>query len=126
MTGVVFHLALRGLQELHGTAAFEDLLLHTVTPVLGVGGWLPFGPRRSLDRPVIAYALVFPITWLVFTLVRGSIVGFWPYPFINVDELGLGSVLLNCLLVAVLFLALAVGASRLDRALPTRRVRSRT
>lgn len=118
VTGVVFHLALRGLQDLQGTAALADLLLHTVSPVLGVGGWLLFGPRRGVDRQVIAYALVFPIAWLVFTLLRGSAVGFWPYPFVDIDDLGLGRVLLNCLLVAALFLALAVGAFRLDRALP--------
>lgn len=126
VTGVVFHLALRGLQDLHGTAAFADLLLHTVSPVLGVGGWLLFGPRRALDRRVIAYSLLFPVAWLVFTLLRGSAVGFWPYPFVDVDHLGLGRVLVNCVLVAVLFLVLAVGALRLDRVLPVRSPRSRT
>ncbi len=125
VTGVVFHLALNSLQDLHGTAAFADLLLHTASPVLGVGGWLLFGPRRSVDRAVIAYALIFPIAWLAFTLLRGSAVGFWPYSFVDVDELGLGRTLFNCLLVAVLFLVLALGASRLDRALPGRNVRPR-
>lgn len=118
VTGVVFHLALRGLQDLEGGAAFADLLLHTVSPLLGVAGWLLFGPRGHLQRRVVAWSLAFPLAWLAFTLVRGSATGFWPYPFVDVDAHGLGRVLLNCLLVAVLFLGLAAGAARLDRVLP--------
>ena len=118
VTGIVFHLVLRQLQDLQGAAAFADLLLHTVSPFLCVSGWLLFGPRGAIDRRVVAGALVFPVAWLVFTLVRGAAVGFWPYPFLNADDLGFGVVLVNCLLVAVLFTGLAAGAARLDRKLP--------
>lgn len=118
VTGVVFHLALRQLQDLRGSAAFADLLLHTVSPVMCVLGWLLLGPRAGVSGRVVAWALAFPLPWLAFTLVRGSIIGFWPYPLVDVDALGLGRPLVNCLLVAVLFTGLAVGASRLDRLLP--------
>ncbi len=118
VTGVVFHLVLRQLQDLQGYAAFVDLLLHTVSPVLCVVGWLLLGPRDAIDRRVVAGALVFPVAWLALTLVRGAVVGFWPYPFVDVDDLGIGPVLANCLLVAGLFAGLAVGAARLDRVLP--------
>lgn len=91
VTGGVFHIALRGLQDFRGSAAFADLLLNTVSPVLGVGGWLLFGPRRGVDRQTIACALVLPPRWLVFTLVRGSVVGFRPYSFVDADQLGMAS-----------------------------------
>lgn len=118
VTGVVFHLVLRQLQELQGYAAFADLLLHTMSPLLCVVGWLCFGPRGAVDRRAVAGALVFPIAWLAFTLLRGTAVGFWPYPFLNVDDLGLGTVVVNCALVAVLFTGLTLGAARLDPLLP--------
>ncbi|MEO7745024.1 MAG: Pr6Pr family membrane protein [Actinomycetota bacterium] len=118
VTGVVFHLALRQLQDLQGYAAFADLLLHTLSPLLCVAGWVCFGPRGAVDRRAVVGALAFPIAWLVFTLVRGAAVGFWPYPFLNVDVLGLGAVLVNCVLVAALFTGLAMGAARLDGHLP--------
>ncbi len=63
---------------------------------------------------IVGWSIVFPVLWLVFTLIRGAFVGFYPYPFVDVDEHGYGRVLLNCLLVAVLFLALAAGATTLD------------
>jgi hypothetical protein len=58
---------------------------------------------------------VYPLLWLVFTLIRGEGTGFYPYPFVDVGLHGYGRVLLNCLFVALLFLALAAGATLLDR-----------
>ncbi|GAB2634510.1 Pr6Pr family membrane protein [Kribbella swartbergensis] len=117
VTGIVYHLVLAGLDELSGWAAFTNFLLHTAAPVFGVLGWLLFGPRGRTDPRVVAWSVVFPLVWLVFTLVRGEFVGFYPYPFVDVTEHGYAQVLLNCLLVAVLFLALAAGATYLDRRL---------
>ncbi|TDW60669.1 Pr6Pr family membrane protein [Kribbella pratensis] len=117
VTGIVAHAVLAGLVDLHGWAAVADFLLHTAAPIVGVLGWLLFGPRGLVDWRVVGWSIVFPLLWLVFTLVRGAFVGFYPYPFVNVDEHGYGRVLLNCLLVAVLFLALAAGATTLDRRL---------
>jgi hypothetical protein len=120
VTGIVYHLVLAGQDELFGGAAVANLLVHTITPLLGVLGWLFFGPRGQTDASVVGWSLVYPLLWLVFTLVRGEGTGFYPYPFVDVSEHGYGRVLLNCLLVALLFLALAAGATLLDRRLRRR------
>ena len=118
VTGVVYHLVLAGLVELTRAGAFADLLVHTVVPLLAVLGWLLFGPRGRTSWRVVGLSVVFPLLWLAFTLVRGPLVGgFWPYPFVDVDELGWGQVLLTCAGLAVLFVALAAGAHGLDRLL---------
>jgi hypothetical protein len=121
VTGVVFHLALRGLHDLHGTAKAADFLLHTVSPVLAVVSWLFIGPRGVVSRRVIGLTLIYPILWLVATLIRGAIVGFYPYPFLDATTHGYLKVSVNCVLVAVLFLGLAIGAAALDRVLPAGR-----
>lgn len=118
VTGVVYHLVLSGLVEMSPAAAFADLLVHTVVPLMAVTGWLAFGPRRRTSWRVVGLSVVFPVLWLAFTLVRGPLVGgFWPYPFVDVDEIGWARALLNCAVVAVLFVALAAAAHGLDRAL---------
>jgi uncharacterized membrane protein len=117
VTGIVYHLVLAPLDELSGWAAVANFLLHTATPVAGVLGWLLFGPRGQTNPRIVAWSIVFPLLWLVFTLIRGAFVGFYPYPFVDVTEHGYPRVLLNCLLVAVLFLALAAGATFLDNRL---------
>ena len=118
ITGVVFHLVLAGLQDLKGAAATADLLLHTVVPVLAVLGWLLFGPRRLTSWRVAALALLFPLGWVAFALVRGELIGFYAYPFIDVRVLGYPRVLGNVVLVGLLFFTLAAGAIFLDRRLP--------
>ena len=119
VVGIVFHIALAPLYEFAGLAAVANVMLHTVTPIMGVLGWLVFGPRGRTDTRVVAWSIAYPIAWLVFTLVRGPFVrDFYPYPFLEVAAHGYPRVLLNCLIVAVLFLALAAGAALLDRRLP--------
>ncbi|MEV0791671.1 Pr6Pr family membrane protein [Kribbella sp. NPDC050459] len=117
VTGIVYHAVLAGLDELSGWAWVSNFLLHTAAPIAGVLGWLLFGPRGQTDWRIVGWSIVYPLLWLAFTLIRGEFVHFYPYPFVNVDEHGYGRVLLNCLLVAVLFLALAAGATTLDRRL---------
>jgi len=117
VTGIVYHAVLAGLDDLSGWAWAANFLLHTAAPIAGVLGWLLFGPRGQTDWRIVGWSIVYPLLWLAFTLIRGAFVGFYPYPFVDVDEHGYARVLLNCLLVAVLFLALAAGATTLDRRL---------
>lgn len=123
VTGVVFHLALSDLRELTGWDALADGLLHTASPILAVAGWLLLGPRGVTDRRIALLSVVPPLVWIPYTLVRGQLVDtrfgdpYYPYPFMNVADLGYPVVLVNVTLVAVLFLALAAGAVALDRRL---------
>jgi hypothetical protein len=116
VTGVVFQVALSGLNDLSGWGAFADNMLHKVSPILCVLGWLLFGPRGLLGWRVVWWSLLFPLGWLVFTLIRGAIIDFYPYPFVDVTALGYGQVAVNCVLVGILFTGLAMVALLFDRA----------
>jgi hypothetical protein len=74
ITGVVFHLALKDLQELQGKEALADFVLHTASPILCVLGWLLFGPRGQVSKRVVGLSVLFPVIWLAATLVRGPLV----------------------------------------------------
>jgi hypothetical protein len=121
ITGVVFHLALRDLQDLTGQAKLADFLLHTASPILGLTGWLLFGPRRLISKTVVWCTLVFPLAYGAFTLVRGESVGWYPYPFMDVNDHGYPRIILNCAIIGAAFVAFATGAHALDRRLPGRR-----
>ena len=85
--------------------------------MLSLVGWLAFGPRGLVRREDLAPTLIWPVGWLLATLALGPFVGWYPYPFIDVDEIGLGRTVLNCAVIAVLFLALAALALWADRRL---------
>jgi hypothetical protein len=121
LTFIVFHLALRELQDLTGQAAVADFLLHTASPLLCVGGWLLFGPRGQTSRSTVLLSLVFLVAWGTFTLVRGEIVGWYPYPFMEPFEHGYLRVALNLVLVGAIFVGLSAGAHWLDGRLSRRR-----
>ncbi len=122
VTFVVFHLALSDLQDLEGKAKTADFLLHTVSPVLCVLGWMLFGPRGKTSWRVVQLAVVFPLAWLVFALTLQQLTdGFSMYPFLDVADNGWPRVLFNAAVVAVFFLGLAAAAHLLDERLRGRR-----
>jgi hypothetical protein len=88
-----------------------------VVPALAFVGWVAFGPRAKVTREDLLPSLVWPVLWLAATLALGPFVGWYPYPFIDVDRIGLGRTLVNCTAIAVLFLALAALALWADRRL---------
>ena len=115
--GVVHFFLLRPILDLHGADALADHLLHQVVPLLAVVGWLAFGPRGRMNGADLLPFLVVPGLWLVYTLVRGAFVDWYPYPFLDVGEHGYGTVLLNGVGVAVFMVALFLGALWVDRRL---------
>jgi hypothetical protein len=117
VTGIVYNTVLIGLYELHGAELLADRLFHMVSPVLFVVGWLLFGPRGLVTARVAALSLIYPLLWLVFTLVRGAIITWYPYPFLEVPTLGYAQVALNSVVITGLFLALAAGVVGVDRVL---------
>ncbi len=114
ITGIIYHVALADLAQLDSWALLADQILHTLVPIAAVVGWLMFGPRGMTSWRVAGLALLYPIIWVAFTLIRGPIVHWYPYPFIDVITLGYGKVIANGFWVALLFLAVSAGFHKLD------------
>jgi len=117
VTFVVYMIALRPIVKLEGYAKLTDIGFHYVAPVMTVAGWLWFGPWPRIDAATLVRHLAWPVAYLIYLLVLGAMSGWYPYPFVNVSKLGYARVLLNSLIIAVLFLAVAA----LIRVLDTRR-----
>ncbi|WP_194912780.1 Pr6Pr family membrane protein [Catenulispora rubra] len=118
VTCLVDVVVLRPQQHLGGWSNVADLGLHVVTPILLVVGWLLFGPRPRLAWATLGWSTVYPLAWVAFTLIRGHVVNWYPYPFIDVSTHGYARVTLNVAMVAVLLLALGAVFVWLDRRLP--------
>jgi hypothetical protein len=102
VTGIVYSTVLAAIHQPNGAAEVTvNTIVHYVVPVLMVAGWLLFGPRPRIDRRAIGWSLLFPVLWLAYTLIRGAIWGWYPYPFVDVTAHGYAQVALNALLVTV-------------------------
>ena len=121
VTFVVVIVALDPITRYEGKAAAADFLTHKLVPVLALAGWIVFGPRGMVDKEVARATIVVPLVWIGFTLARGPLAGdYYPYPFVDVDELGYLRVLANVVVITALFLGLGAAASWADRRLPAR------
>jgi len=117
VTGVVHFVALRPIQDLSGLDAVADILLHVVSPLIAVAGWILFGPRPRVALRDVGLSVVWPLLWFGYTLVHGAISGWYPYPFVDVGDIGYARTLINAAVVTVIFLVLATGVRWLDHAL---------
>lgn len=84
-----------------GWSQVANVMLHYVGPPLAVGAWLIFGPWPALSAADIPRALAWPTAWVAWTLLHGAITDWYPYPFINVPERGVGPVAISLLIDAV-------------------------
>lgn len=120
ITGIVYVLLLSGLEEsLQTPIPWVNFVLHYAFPVVAFLDWL-------VDRPVFKITLkqgliwlIFPIAYAIYSLIRGAIVGWYPYPFLNpVIEGGYGK-------VAVVSALIAIGAYALTVALTATPIKKR-
>lgn len=103
LVGVVYMTLLRGLVHLEGPALLADTLLHYVVPIAMVLYWLVIAPKLGLrwHHPLLWSA--YPLAYFGYAIVRGSIDGRYPYPFMDVTKLGPGQTAFNALGLAAAF-----------------------
>lgn len=115
LVGVVYALLLHGLQELTAGSEVANVLVHFVTPALTFVYWLAFVRKGALAWTTPFLWVLYPLGYLLYALVRGAIEGRYPYPFINVIDIGLSHALLNGALIAVGFLLAGEAIVWIDR-----------
>lgn len=119
VTGVVYGTVLARVHEPHGwRETTSNALFHYVVPIAMVLGWLLFGPRPRITVATIGWALLWPIAYLAYTLVRGAATHWYPYPFLDVATHGYARVVVNCVGVTAVFAVVAALLLLGDRALP--------
>jgi hypothetical protein len=108
VVGAVYNLVLRFLWQPQGLQWLVDELLHTVIPLFYLCHWFIHSSKQALPWKNALPWLLYPLVYICYTLIRGSIVHFYPYPFLDVDVEGYPSVLIACLLLTFAFLGLAL------------------
>lgn len=108
VVGLGYTFLLRHLWHPQGLQRVTDELLHTAIPALYMVYWLLFVRKRELNYRHLWPWLIYPLVYAVYALARGAVSGLYPYPFIDVQVLGMSQVLTNSVMLAVVFVFLAV------------------
>ena len=121
VSGIVFAVivAQASTRDYRVDVPWSDTLLHFVVPGLALVAWT-VDAVIAVNPPVpwstLGWVLVFPTGWLVYTLIRGADVGWYPYFFLDDTQVGgLPGVLVYCALVLAIFVgitAVLVGVHR--------------
>lgn len=107
VVGLVYQVALRQIWQPTGLQRLVDELLHTVVPLCVIVFWYLYEEKSAVKWNSLPYWLIYPFLYLVYILIRGSISGFYPYPFINVTELGYQKVIVNAIVMVAVFVGIS-------------------
>ena len=107
VTMIVYQVVLAPSVDVVGWSRLTDPTLHLVTPILTLVVWLVWGPRGWLTARLIPSALIIPVVWVVWILLRGAVVDASPYDFVNVFRLGYAVVFRNVFFVLLLGLVIS-------------------
>lgn len=120
VVGIVFSVLLQDT-DLGTLLPWVNFVVHYVMPVAVVADWLFQPPKSTITLRQVGYWLIYPLLYVVYTLIRGAIVGFYPYPFLNPAKVGgYDGVTLYSIGIFVLFLAVGWLAMVLANRLPRR------
>ncbi len=108
VVGAVYNLILRSLWHPTGLQQLTDELLHSAIPILFTLFWLIFVPKNELKWENAFRWLMYPLVYLMYILCRGAITDLYPYPFVDVNQLGYSKVLINSGGLAGVFLILSL------------------
>lgn len=102
-----------------GLTRVPDELLHLIIPVIYLIFWSKYVPKQNIQWKSILPWAIYPIVYLGYTLLRGPMAEWYPYPFIDVIKLGYTKVFINSAAVcavfvvfSILFIGIAKGMSK--------------
>lgn len=120
MTGIIYFLLLRGLEaSLQTPVPWINVVLHYIMPLAVLADWLLNPPQRRITFAKALPWVLFPVAYVIYSLVRGPFVDWYPYPFLNPVKQGYAGVAVTC---AVLLVGITVLTALL--ALSTHRTRT--
>lgn len=109
IVGLVYNLVLRQIWSPAGWQLVADNLLHVAVPVLFLVYWFMFIPLKTLEWKQLLPWLIFPAIYLAYSLIRGEVTGWYPYPFVNAAAHGYQKVAINSLAVLAAFVVTGAG-----------------
>lgn len=130
VSGIVFALIVvqASSRDYRVDVPWSDTLLHFIVPALAIVAWTVdgvIGVNPRVPWTTVGWALVYPTLWLVYTLIRGADVGWYPYFFLDEAQVdGALGVALYCAFVLGIFVGLTAGFVAIHRRL-WRRARDR-
>ncbi|MEG3659492.1 Pr6Pr family membrane protein [Arenibacter palladensis] len=99
IVGLVYQVSLRHIWNPTGLQFVVDELLHTVIPIYMLLYWFLYSKTTDLEAKSVLKWLLYPLIYVMFIVSRGYISSYYPYPFLNIPEIGLERALFNIAII---------------------------
>lgn len=103
VVGFVYNTILRFIWQPKGWDKVADELLHLVIPVVYILFWYFKFSKQTINYKSIFGWLLFPMIYIIVVMIRGYFSNYYPYPFLNVSDLGIEKVLYNAIYMTLFF-----------------------
>ncbi|MGX5694870.1 Pr6Pr family membrane protein [Agromyces soli] len=118
-TLVVYNTLLRDISlDQATTLPWSNEILHVWAPLYVVLDWVFAPGRQPVAWRRLWIVAIYPLVWAAYTMVRGAIVGWYPYPFLNPavkPGVGYDGVLVYVVAIAAFILLVGAGVIALSR-----------
>ena len=101
ITGILYNALIAPVTPPKGWNIATSVVLHGIVPVLALVVWFKCGPRALFDARKIPQFYIIPITYLLYTLLRSSVIKQWPYAFLDEASLGWAKWLITVAMIIV-------------------------
>ena len=115
LVSLAYNLLLRHLWQPEGWQWVADELLHDIVPLLYIVYWWLWVPKGTLRLGHIGLWALYPVVYFAYLLLRGNLLGAYPYPFIDVANLGYVQVFVNAGGILAGFVGIALAVVGVDR-----------
>jgi hypothetical protein len=120
VTGVVYALLLSGT-DVDTALNWVNTVVHQLMPIVVVVDWLLDPPIRPIALRRSLVWVIYPLFWIAYTMIRGAIVGWYPYPFLDPAPAGYGPVVVTTVVILGAGIALCLAVAAVGNALGSRR-----
>jgi hypothetical protein len=84
VTAGVYNFLLRGVPYVgYAGLQWPNEIIHVWVPILILADWLLSPGRPALSWKAMRVVLVYPVVWLLWSLLRGAVTTIYPYPFLD-------------------------------------------
>lgn len=121
VSGVVYAIIVMQSASVHYSIAvpWSSQILHFWIPSLALLDWIVDPYKARVPWRYLGWVIVFPVLWLIFTLIRGPIVGWYPYFFLDSQQVsGIAETVMYCSIIVAIITgisAILVALTRIRR-----------
>ena len=115
IVGIGYSLLLRNLWNPTGLQFLADVVMHDVMPIVFLIYWWIWAAKKDLRWTDVPLFCAYPLIYLAYAMLRGALSGIYPYPFIDVGQLGYARVCTNLMGCAAAFVVVSIAVVAVAR-----------